>query len=400
MNKDDKKIVGPFSTRNTKKISKTSIHQEIFDHFIELGCQKDIVNRINNQENPLNISIFVDLLLFCQVTSKFCQDFETKAEFLESFEDSLHNYIHNGSLESCIKDFKFDYYEAIKTKLRNTIVYGDTNAKRKVVHYLILDMAYICLKSKSLVTRVNGVKEIHNYSQKVTRGIFTEIKKDEMGEWLSNHNIIEEIYGSNHHSELISRSEFIIKILCKSKTGIKQEEVELIWNLTHRDNQTKNEIFTILQEIGETLGKDFIKFITDKILAVDQITSQDLNLLYAFKSTTTVKELNWKILENSDTYPEDISQTAFEKVTDSLKHCGVEDRLKRVNQCIEYLAQHKSSLIFIKILKSAINNTNASSVKIKNLTDDFEVARTQCELYFFEVSYFERTSLDSNFCFI
>lgn len=62
--------------------------------------------------------------------------------------------------------------------------------KKKVAIYTVLDTAYQCLTSDYLSVRVHGVKQIENYCSRIFKARLTEIKKDEMGEWLSDHNII------------------------------------------------------------------------------------------------------------------------------------------------------------------------------------------------------------------
>ena len=208
-----------------------------------------------------------------------------------------------------------------------------------------------------------------------------------MGEWISNHEIISWIFGSNHHSELFSRSEFILKTLWRSAVGIKQEEINMIWNLTKRDKQTKSEIYTVLQQVGESLGKEFSDFIMERIMEYDHLSNKDLEFMYSFKNKSDFQtELTWKILNNSEDYSEHVVSTAYEKIIDNVKFATMEKKLGIIRNWIDKLKDHKASLIFIKILKAVINWSNISTAKLQNLTDQFEQARQEWEEYFFSVS--------------
>jgi len=145
--------------------------------------------------------------------------------------------------------------------------------------------------------------------------------------------VIDSIFGATHHSELISRSEYVLKVLSRSKIGISEEEMNIIWNLTKRDNQTKSEIFSLLQTVGESLGKEFIEFIMEKILAYKHLSSSDLNFMYSFKNKSTAQnECTWKILNDSENYPEDVIQTAYEKIIDNVKFAAIEKKLSTITE--------------------------------------------------------------------
>lgn len=202
--------------------------------------------------------------------------------------------------------------------------------------------------------RVHGVKFIENTCSKIN---FSPAQyKEEMAEWLSKKEVISCIFGTNHHSELYMRTEFILKLLSKSTIGLKQEEINLIWNLTKRDKQTKSEIYGVLQQVGDSLGKEFIEFIMEKIKEFDHLSKKDLEFMYSFKNKTDLQnECTWKILNDADSYSETVVHTAFEKVVDSVKYITMEKKLSIINNCIEKLNAHQSSLIFLKILKAIIN---------------------------------------------
>ena len=161
----------------------------------------------------------------------------------------------------------------------------------------------------------------------------------------------------------------------------------MIWNLTKRDNQTKSEIYTVLQQVGESLGKEFSDLIMERIIEYDLLSNKDLEFMYSFKNKSNFQtELTWKILNNSEDYSEHVVSTAYERIIDNVRFATMEKKLWIVRNWIEKLKDHKASLIFIKILKAVISWTNISTAKLQNLTDQFEQARQEWEEYFFSVS--------------
>ena len=143
------------------------------------------------------------------------------------------SYIKLIFLYWCNLLYRYDYFETIFNAIRKILHYGDS-IEKKIATYIVLDAAYQWLITDSLSIRVHGVKEIESTCSKILNGRITEIKKDDMGEWISNHKIISWLFGSNHHSELFSRSEFILKILWKSAVGIKQEEITIAFSTTFK----------------------------------------------------------------------------------------------------------------------------------------------------------------------
>lgn len=149
--------------------------------------------------------------------------------------------------------------------------------------------------------------------------------------------------------------------------------MNLIWNLTKRDNQTKNEIYSILQSVGESLGKEFIEFILEKILSLTTLTATDLSFMFSFKNKTQVQtECIWKILNNIENYTEDVVQTAYEKIIDSAKFAALALKGETIDKCVVNIRLHNSSLIFIKIIRAIFECTTLNSFKMSSYTIDQE----------------------------
>lgn len=276
---------GPYS--KLVKDDKVSIHFRISEEFIRLGGHKYLIDRIQDHENPLPVTILMKFIDFSVCLSQYIRSYEKKDSELHNFGENMvgiiEDFVKNDLINASIKEFQFTYFSNIQTAI-NKFKLGKSFDERKI--FLLIEIALRCLNCAYLSVRVQGCKEIENRCSTAHRTNASTIKLEDMAEWMSNNHVISSIFGTNHHSELIGRSEYILKVLSRSKIGLKEEEIKLIWNLTNRDKQTKKEIYKILQKVGDLLGKEFIEFIFQKIKEFDYLSSTDLSFLYSFKKNT------------------------------------------------------------------------------------------------------------------
>lgn len=378
----------PYSQRTHSK-DHESIVILLKEYFLEIGCHNLMVERIADVEHSIKVPTLMELIVYVESINDFFKSQEDKKvfeDFSQRFVTALEIYMFQGGFEKSIKEMQYGFFGTIFNVLRD--LHGSTAEDKLLRVNILLEAAKKCLTSDFLSIRVHGIKEIEKRCTGVFRAVWMGIKNDDLGEWLSKNNIINEIYGANHHSELISRSEYILKVLSKSKTGLKENEYVLIWNLTKRDKQTKKEIYSIIQKVGDTLDKGFIEYIMERIKELPHLSNTDLEFLYSFKNKTDFQvECTWKILNDSANYTEQIVNTAFDKLVDILKYATITKKLATMHQSISKLKEHDSSLIFIKILKATFNHTNLSTARVQNMSDDFENAKDDLLMSFYQVRH-------------
>jgi hypothetical protein len=377
---------GPYSLKSQAK-DQISIIIQLKEYFVEIGCHTLIIERIADVKHSIRIPTLMELIVYVEGLIEFIKFQEDKSDYMEfsqGFIKALEVYMFEGGLEKSIKEMQYGFFGTIFNVLRD--LHGFTNEDKLVKVNILLEAANKCLISDFLSIRVHGIKEIEKRCTGVFRAVWMGIKNDDLGEWMSKNNIINEIFGINHHSELISRSEYILKVLSKSKTGIKEHEHALIWNLSKRDQQTKKEIYALLQKVGDTLDKGFIEYIMERIKELDHLSNTDLEFLYSFKNKTDFQvECTWKILNDSANYSEEIVNTAFDKLVDITKYATISKKLATMHHSINKLKAHDTSLIFIKVLKATFNHTNLSTARVQNMTEDFENAKDELLTSFYQV---------------
>ena len=338
--------------------------------------------------NPIPTKIVFAILPFGSVIGDYFKFIEPKSDRKDNYILELFNALEEFVLKDLfikdIKEFQGDYFNIFsKTFINFRYVDPNTVLRKKI--FLRLEIAVRCLNSSFLNVRVKGIKEIENQCTSVCRTTINKGRIDELSEWISNNKILLSIFGIDHHSELIDRSEYILKVISRSVIGINKEECETIWNLTMRDKQTKKEIYQKLGKIGDLLDKNFVEFIFERIKELDYLSSTDLAFIYSFKKNTEFQvECTWKILNDSGSYPEDVVKTAFEKLVETIKVTTMVKKLAIMYQCNEMIKSHTNSLIFIKILYNTVKSLNLSTAKIQNIADDFETAKGEILKSFFE----------------
>jgi len=228
------------------------------------------------------------------------------------------------------------------------------------------------------------MKEIDRLLDKVERGINTEPTRDELGLWISESNILNLIFEmQHHHLELIKRSENILKILCRSQVHLSSTQMDLIWGLIHRDDQTWKEIINVLTEVGVLL-EDYNKdFLVDKILSdLSLINLPMMNLLKRFSTNQKVEDFYWEVLRNVDSYSVEMLNFVFEQLSKQVKQASLKDKLHIIKKCISLLKEDKAGIQIIKIIRSTFKDKLTIS-KLYELQEDFWNSKTDLIEAFF-----------------
>ena len=369
------------------KDSKVSIHYKIAEEFLKICGHECLIKRIENKENPLPVSILMKFIDISVELSQYIRSYESKKSELQEFPEAvlkvLEEYVNSDMIIQSIKEFKFEYFSSIQAAIVKFKLGKDFD-ERKV--FLSLEIAQKCLNSGYLSIRVQGCKEIENKCSSAMRSNALPFKGEVLAKWVSENEVISSIFGANHHSELIGRSEYIIKLL-SSKIGLKEEEVKLIWNLTNRDKQTKKEIYTILQKVGDILDKESTDYVLGRAREFELLTNDDLSFIYSYKRQTDFQvETTWKIVNQSGDYPQEVVQSAFDKLVDMIKYSNLETKLDNLKKSHEKLLAHDSSLIFLKILKATLKNVNLATARVQNLGEEFIKAKDDLIVSFYIVS--------------
>lgn len=373
-----------------QKDGKTSFHIYLCQEFLRIGGLDNIYTRIVDKENPLAIDQLLVILEFAVITQIYVREHmdydspyqDKKFQILETLEE----YVQNDLMMPSIKNFKAEHFKKINQAIVRVRLPKEYNKRMSTV---VIEAAKRCLNCDYLSVRVQGCKEIDTRCSSAHRSNSSHLTKDDLAAWLSQNKVIGSIFGANHHSELIQRSEYILKILSRSDIGVSQEEIKLIWNLTLRDKQTKKEIYTILGKVGDLLNTEVQEYIFERFKEYEKLSLNDINFLYSFKKNTDFQlECTWKILNNSASYENDIVDSAFKKLKEMVKVASMEKRLEYINKTTEKLQSGDLSLILIRILSVTFENFNVSTARAQGLGENFEKVKEELFSTFFNVRKF------------
>lgn len=145
---------GPYSLLDKNK-NKRSIQIQVTEYFYEIGGHLEIIKRIQDVENALRAPQFVQLLKVLMCIGQHCSTIGDQT-FGQEFEKAFLKYVNEG-LEKSIKEFKYDYFDTMNTRMKKIFTYPESETKKIVIFYL-LEIGYKCLVSDFLSVRVNGCK--------------------------------------------------------------------------------------------------------------------------------------------------------------------------------------------------------------------------------------------------
>ena len=270
-----------------KKIEK----ENSFSKFIE------ILKDQPNTEEIYNI--------FCILT--YCFPYLHKDYFVENYtiiKESLLNYINNLK-DKEMRNLPKDLIDIVSNLLYKVGVYNEATSpengdKKEMID--LHDVITLTLSMKTIKTsifdrRLQGIKALNEFIDK------NQSKKDiskKIVELIKKNEIISEIFGANYHSQIISKSNEIIKLLLL-ENELNEDEMKLIWSCTKRgDLEAKLTILNLLSELAPHLKENYIEMLLNSIKSnVDEKQNkQEIELV--FKLSTQYN--NEKNIENCCDY--------------------------------------------------------------------------------------------------
>lgn len=146
---------------------------------------------------------------------------------------------------------------------------------------------------------------------------------------LKDENVLDTIFGENYHIQLIQRSQEIIKFYINEKE-ITEVEINQIWQATKKDQQTKMEIYKIIQELAVMFKQDEIEMLVKRFSQIppDQFVEKEIECVYelskySYKQQTFSVEaasLFWDIAVQERPYKKQIIEIAIDKFIDLIRN--------------------------------------------------------------------------------
>ena len=152
---------------------------------------------------------------------------------------------------------------------------------------MTLAFAMKSLKTSIFDFRLKGIKDLNDIIEKIKD---SKITLDKLTSLIKENKILNEIFGTNYHSQLISRSNEIIKLLLQ-ENALDENDMTLIWSCTKRgDLEAKLTILKLLSSIAENLQEKHIEMLLNSVLSnVDKKISNE-EIEFVFKLSTQNKD--------------------------------------------------------------------------------------------------------------
>ena len=353
-------------TRPTR--CKSSLLTECINLFGEQGGFDQIIARISDKENPINLELLAHYMeCLGRIYPMYHRDFI--ADFAPKVKEGVLNAIFNAPEES-IRNIKKEKVEQIVTRLGDLLKRVMNYEERdRTLENLNLNIALMCLKSNFLERRIHGIKSLAENIKGLKYARGSKMTGELMLEWIQKNKILEIIFDQkNYHVQIIQRSKEILKFLV-TEDKLSSEELDLFWKGTSFDDETRREIYKIIEEVSGVMKNHHVvqfldKFTKDKEVkiipeAVNCIFEMGKSSKASNEHSASVAELLWRFATD-DKNPFDVSDIAITKLGDLLKKWKFSTAKSYFYKCLDNLKSHYSSIESLKILKKIIKEVDYS----------------------------------------
>ena len=219
-----------------------------------------------------------------------------KNYFEENFskiKDSLMEFINNLN-EKAMRNLPKDLIEIVSNFLKevnNSFVNKSSflesqkqNPFSDLYCEISLSLAMKAIKTSIFDKRLQGIKTLNDY---INKNKDNKERMKKIVQLLKKNELINEIFGPNYHSQIISKSIDIVKILIL-ENELSDDDIKLIWSCTKRgDLEAKLTILNLLSELAPNLKPEYISMLLNNILnSVDsennsnKINQNEIELVY------------------------------------------------------------------------------------------------------------------------
>lgn len=264
--------------------------------------------------------------------------------------------------EASIRNVRKEKIEQIVGRLGDLLKRVYTYDEReKTLEQLNLDITLMCLKSNFLERRIHGIKSLGEFLKGLKYSNRNKLTGDYMLEWLEKNKILELIFDpKEYHVQIIQRSKEILRFLIV-EDKLSEEQLNLFWRGTEFDDETRREIYKIIEECSSPMKEHHVKQFLDKFIAEKnaKIIPEAVVCIYemgkftkedATENSLAVGELLWRFATDVKN-PSEVTNSAITKLGDLLKKWKFSTAKPYFYKCLDNLKTHNASIESLKILK-------------------------------------------------
>ena len=282
------------------------------------------------------------------------------------FKKSFFNYINNLK-DKEIKNLPQELVD-LATKFLTKITKNNKNNKGNNIKEIIensyieeeisLQVLFKMIKSSVFDKRLQGVKDLND---KIIRAQNDDKYLKRMSELIKEHNLVNDIFGPNYHTQIISKSKDIVKLLLKFNQ-IDEEYINLIWGCTQRgDYEAKITIINLFIDLIPNLPEDFIGKLLNAILSITdgKANEKEIDFMYRLSLVTKSPENKLKICQyfcqsifKLTTFK--MNNPVFEKLTELMRN-DENYIIKALEICQQSMKENKYTLICNSLILALID---------------------------------------------
>jgi hypothetical protein len=187
--------------------------------------------------------------------------------------DSLSSKDMRSSFQKEVVDLANNFFIKI-----NYIISKNKNIQNLDMNDINLTLALKMLKSSIFDKKIQGLKSIGE----LINNISGEEGKKDIINFIKKNEIIKELFGSNYHTQIISKSNNILEFMLKNNE-ISEEEIKLIWSLTEQgDLEAKTIIIKLLLNLVDYLNEKYCNILIGCINSGKNIklNENEIELIY------------------------------------------------------------------------------------------------------------------------
>ena len=206
----------------------------------------------------------------------------------EIFKDAFFEYI-NSLNDKEIKNIPNDLKELSSNFLKK--VYQLNINNENIEEQILLNFSFKLIKTTLFDKRLEGIKDLSNYLNSISSNEAAEKRAIDL---IKSNNIIKEIFGPNYHSQIISKSDGIVRIFLKNHK-LNEEEIKLIMGCAQKgDLETKVTIINLMKNLIHDFDDNFIGLLMNFLLSNKDRASDEKEMDLVSKLTSKVKILDNK----------------------------------------------------------------------------------------------------------
>jgi len=344
---------------------------DLIDFMGSQGGYDRIIEKIQDRETWVSMNILYTLLRVLAGPSPMY-----RKQFIEDYsrriQDTLVDYFQNAP-DDVLRGFSKEHLDLILIASAHLLKRGTKLTQRnECLDNLHLTVAYKCFKSPFLNRRIQGIKAISEVVKQIKANSSRTFTSEWMLKWVRDNKIVEEVFGENHHIQIIPRSPEILKWM-SAQGVLTTEDLEMIWSLgLEGDETTKDAIYGVIKDLSLSMKGTQLSKVVSLIDAIptEEITVDDINVLYEVGKYSmrggdyalSCSELLWRIAVEPSGHVDSVKEQALTRFTDVMKNMDLKDKRKTyLTKCLEYVKEEKSVYQCIRIFQKLVNNFPASS---------------------------------------